>query len=66
MTVDPVEFGKLIQALSTITTEVSTLRSEVSDIKRQITSGKGVIIGLLMAAGGVGALLGEGVRSIFK
>lgn len=53
--IDPVEFGKLISSVESLTTAVTMLTSEVDVLKSQLTGGKGVIAGLLLAAGGLGA-----------
>ena len=53
--INPVEFGKLINAVETLTSEVESLRTEVKTMKEQMTGARGVAVGLMLAAGGVGA-----------
>ena len=60
--IDPVEFGKLIQAVETLTTSVATLTADVDALSAQLTGGKGIVVGLLIAAGGLGA----GMSELFK
>jgi hypothetical protein len=50
-----VEFGKLINAVETLTVEVESLRKEVSTMKENMTGYRGVAVGIMLAAGGVGA-----------
>ena len=53
--IDPVEFGKLIQSVDQLATTVTNLQSTVDDLRTKVTGGKGVIVGMLIAAGGLGA-----------
>ena len=53
--IDPVQFGKLINAVETLEENVATLTAQVQTLNSQITSGKGVALGLMIMAGGLGA-----------
>lgn len=53
--IDPVEFGKLVQSVETLTKVVDTLSADVNKINHAMTSGKMLGIGMLLAAGGMGA-----------
>lgn len=53
--IDPVQFGRLLNAVETLTTQVAELDQKVETLNGQITGGKGVIMGLLITAGGIGA-----------
>jgi hypothetical protein len=53
--IDPVQFGRLLNAVETLTTQVAELDQKVETLNGQITGGKGVIMGLLITAGGLGA-----------
>lgn len=64
--VNPVEFGKLLQSVETLTTNVRELKSDVDGLKSQLTGGKGLIAGLLVAAGGIGASVKHVLESILK
>ena len=64
--ISPVEFGKLINAVETLTFEVESLRSEVKTMKEQMTGARGVAVGLMLAAGGVGAGASHLFERMFK
>jgi hypothetical protein len=64
--INPVEFGKLINAVETLTGQMSDLTREVDDLRQTLTGGKGVAVGLMVAAGGLGAGLTKFVDHIFK
>ena len=64
--IDPVEFGRLLNAVETFTGEVESLRQDVKQMKEQMTGAKGVAIGLMLAAGGVGAGATHLVERLFK
>ena len=53
--IDPVQFGRLLNAVETLTTQVAELDQKVETLNTQITGGKGVVMGLLITAGGIGA-----------
>lgn len=48
--INPVEFGKLLQAVETLTIAVEKLNTEMDDLKK----GKFILYGLLLAAAGAG------------
>jgi hypothetical protein len=64
--IDPVEFGRLLNAVEILTGEVESLRQDVKQMKEQMTGAKGVAIGLMLAAGGVGAGATHLVERLFK
>jgi hypothetical protein len=53
--IDPVAFGQLVATVGILAIEVTALRMHVETLTGQITSGKGILAGLALAAGGVGA-----------
>lgn len=53
--IDPIQFGRLLNAVETLTEQVADLDAKVDTLNAQITGGKGVIMGLLITAGGIGA-----------
>lgn len=63
--IDPVQFGRLLNAVETLTAQVSDLEVKVDTLNTQITGGKGVIMGLLVAAGSAGAALSKVVEKVF-
>ncbi len=64
--IDPVQFGRLLNAVETLTIQVSDLEVKVDTLNTQITGGKGVIMGLLVAAGSAGAALTKVVEKVFS
>jgi len=64
--IDPVQFGKLINAVETLEENVKELSAQVQSLNAQITGGKGVVMGLLIAAGGVGAAITKLVENWLK
>lgn len=61
----PYQVGRLTQAVETLTTEVTALRKEVTSIKADMNRGKGFAIGMLVAAGGVGAGMATALMKLF-
>lgn len=59
---DPIQFGRLIQAVETLTREIHVLRTDMEDVKR----GKNLLYGAMIVAGGVGAAIIEGLRLVFR
>jgi hypothetical protein len=53
--INPIEFGKLLNAVETLTRQVAELDTKVESLNAQITGGKGMVMGLLLTAGGLGA-----------
>jgi hypothetical protein len=53
--IDPVQFGQLLNAVETLNKQVIELDAKVDTLNNQITGGKGVVMGLLITAGGLGA-----------
>ena len=64
--VDPVEFGKLLQAVDTLTVNVTSLTTQVAELRNTLSGGKGVMMGFMIAAGGVGAAAHKDVESWFR
>jgi hypothetical protein len=64
--IDPIQFGKLINAVETLEENVATLSAQVQALNNQITSGKGVALGLMVTAGGLGAGLTKLLEAISK
>jgi hypothetical protein len=64
--IDPVEFGKLLQSVSSLTEKVDTLTAKVSALESTLTGGKGLIAGLMVAAGGIGASAKQVMEHLFK
>lgn len=63
---DPVQFGKLINAVETLETKVDSLSSQVAELNGKMASGKGVMIGMIIVAGGFGASAHKLIEFLFK
>jgi len=64
-TIDPVEFGKLVQSVETLTKTVDKLNTDVTKLNLALTGGKMFSIGLLLAAGGIGAGVTKAIERLF-
>jgi hypothetical protein len=64
--IDPVQFGKLLNAVETLETNVESLTEQVQQLNNQITGGKGVAMGLMITAGGLGAGITKLLEAISK
>ena len=64
--IDPVQFGKLINAVETLESNVESLTHQVQQLNNQITGGKGVAMGLMITAGGLGAGITKLLEAISK
>ena len=64
--IDPIQFGKLINAVETLEGNVKDLTAQVQSLNNQITGGRGVIIGLMLTAGGLGAGATKILESLLK
>jgi hypothetical protein len=53
--INPIEFGKLMNAVETLTRQVAELDTKLEALNAQVTGGKGIVMGMLFAAGGLGA-----------
>jgi hypothetical protein len=59
------ETGRLTQAVETLTTEVNLLRIKMESIEGQVNKGKGLMVGLFLAAGGIGAAVSTAFHKLF-
>jgi hypothetical protein len=64
--IDPVQFGKLLNAVETLESNVESLTVQVQQLNNQITGGKGVAMGLMITAGGLGAGITKLLEAISK
>jgi|TARA_S200002703_G_scaffold58669_3_gene50937 hypothetical protein len=55
--ISEVDLGRLIQAVETLTIEVSALNSRVRELETQLAKGKGVLSGVVLVSGACGALV---------
>jgi len=63
--IDPVQFGQLLGAVTALKEDVESLTSSVDGLKSQFTGGKGIVIGLTIAAGGIGAAAHKIMEGLF-
>lgn len=63
--VNLVEFGRLVQSVETLTEEVQKLKVEVQEMRESVAGGKGLVAGMLLAAGGLGAIASEVLQRTF-
>ena len=66
MSIDPIEYGRLLESVETLTVSVNKLSGEVQVITERLNTGKGVIFGLMIAAGGLGAGVSETIKHLFS
>ena len=52
-----VDAGRLIQAVETLTKEVSILTERVRELETQLARGKGILSGIVLLSGAFGAAL---------
>lgn len=64
--IDPVEFGKLLSSVQSLVIEVTSLREQVASLQSQMSGGRGLITGLMLAAGGVGAGASHFLEKLFR
>ena len=55
--ISEVNLGRLIQAVETLTIEVSALNSRVRELETQLAKGKGVLSGVVLVSGACAALV---------
>ena len=51
------DLGRLIQAVETLTGEVTALNARVRELETQLAKGKGVFSGVVLVSGACGALI---------
>jgi len=59
------ETGRLAQAVETLTMEVNLLRTKMESIESQVNRGKGMVMGMFLAAGGIGAAISTVFHKLF-
>lgn len=64
--IDPIQVGKMINAIETLEENVKKLSDDVHMLHEKISSGKGLMIGVLVTAGGLGAGATKILESLFK
>lgn len=64
--IDPIEFGKLLNAVETMTKQMHVLTVEVDDLRQTMSGGRGIVVGMMIAAGGLGAGVTKFLDHIIK
>jgi len=64
--IDPQEFGRLVGAVETLVKQVNHMSREIDEIRNAMSTGKGLVAGLVIAAGGIGAGATHLIEKIFK
>jgi len=62
--IDTIQFGKMLNAVETLTKQVAELDIKIDSINEQLTSNKGAIKVLLVIAGFIGAFVTKIVERI--
>ena len=64
--IDPQEFGRLVGAVETLVGQVSHMSREIDEIRNTMNRSKGLVAGLLIATGGIGAGATHLIEKLFK
>ncbi len=64
--VSPMEFGRFVGIVEVLAVEVASLRLQVKSLQDQMTGGKGVVFGVMLASGGIGAGAAHLLDKFFK
>lgn len=64
--VDPVAFGELVGSVRALAASVERLSIKVDDLMESRSTSKGILAGLAIAGGGVGALAHKLLEGVFK
>jgi hypothetical protein len=64
--IDPIQFGRLLNAVDTLEKNVQKLSGEVEELNHKLSSGKGLMVGVLITAGGLGAGATKIIEHLFK
>lgn len=60
--IDLVQYGRLLEAVKNLTTEIALLRTDMEGMKR----GKYILYGAMLTAGALGAGVMKAIEAIFK
>ncbi len=66
MSVDPVEFGRLLGSMEHLTNSIQDLTAKVDALEERLNTGRGVILGITLAAAGVGGGVGAFAHRLFE
>ena len=57
--INQIQFGRLINSVENMATTINALSDDVKSLTEFKNNGKGILIGVALAAGGVGAFIGK-------
>lgn len=60
------EIGRLIEATSQLRKEVSSLNERIRDVEGKMSTGKGVMIGIILIAGFMGAQVSDWLKAVIS
>jgi len=63
---DEIEVGKLMSSVDTLAKAVDNLTEKVDHLESQMDRGKGVLVGAIIVAGGIGAAGGTAVHKLIS
>ena len=67
---NPVQFGKMLAQLEELTDKVDKMAEHVDELREKVSGGRGMLIGAILAAGGLGAtahaMMGKVFEGLFK
>lgn len=63
--IDLVEFGKLLGSMEHLTASINTLTAKVETLENRLNTGKGFVLGLTLAAAGIGGGVGAFAHKFF-
>ena len=63
MTEHDLEIGKLISSVKTLELSVNRLTNKVASMEQKYNTGRGILMGLILAAGSLGGSVGAGIDS---
>ena len=64
--IDPILYGKLVQSVETLTKTVEAIEDKVDALTAQMQGGRGIVVGLMLAAGGLGAGASKALEHLLK
>ena len=59
------EIGRLIEVTSQLRKEVSMLNDRIREIEGKMSTGRGIMIGIVLVAGFLGAQVSDWVKALF-
>lgn len=64
--IDPIEFGRLLASVENLNRKIDTLTQDVDELKEKFSGGKGILIGIALASGGIGVAASKLIEGMFK